>query len=123
MYFLKNLKIGGLYVIQSNLQTAQEIATQMGKASDSIQSAMNKPLSTDDQTTLTVNEQCQEANQQALKLTNLFNKAFQKTIQNIHSAAEEFERKDYEIQIEINQSLNITNYIDDMNTYQKAKDG
>ena len=110
-------------MIQSNLQTAQEIATQMRKASDSIQSAMNKPLSTDDQTTLTVNEQCQEANQQALKLTNLFNKAFQKTIQNIHSAAEEFERKDYEIQVEINQSLNITNYIDDMNTYQKAKDG
>lgn len=110
-------------MIKSSLQTAEEIATNMGRASDSIQQATHTTLSIDSQTTLTVNSKAQESNQQALDLASQYNEAFLKAIQNIQSAAEEFQRKDDEMKVEIGQSLNIPNYIEDMRTYQKAKNG
>lgn len=64
-------------MIQSSLQTAEDIATQMGEAADTIQDATNNILSTDDQTTLTVNSHAQKTNQEAFDLTNLFNEGFQ----------------------------------------------
>ncbi|PDX97423.1 TIGR04197 family type VII secretion effector, partial [Bacillus pseudomycoides] len=49
---------------QSNFQAAQQIATQMRNASDAIQSATNKSIKKSKRTTLSVNSQAQEANQQ-----------------------------------------------------------
>ncbi|SDZ53148.1 type VII secretion effector, SACOL2603 family [Evansella caseinilytica] len=108
-------------MILSNFQSAEKIATKMGQASDSIHRVTSNKFSTDDRTTLAVNSKAQEANRQALKLANLFNEAFQTTINNIQSTAEEFQRKDHEISIGINQSLPLTNYLKDRNTYEKAR--
>ncbi|MED1092068.1 TIGR04197 family type VII secretion effector [Bacillus paramycoides] len=83
---------------QSNFQTAEQIATQMRDASDTIQSAINRSITKANRTTLTVNSKAQEANQQALDLTKQFCAAFQHAVDNIHSVAKEFERMDNELQ-------------------------
>ncbi|ANC22881.1 creatininase (plasmid) [Bacillus cereus] len=83
---------------QSNFQTAEQIATQMRNASDTIQSAINRSITKANRTTLTVNSKAQEANQQALDLTKQFCAAFQQVVDNIHSVANEFERMDNELQ-------------------------
>ncbi|WP_342762073.1 TIGR04197 family type VII secretion effector [Bacillus sp. BR3(2024)] len=83
---------------QSNFQTAEQIATQMRNASDTIQSAINRSITKANRTTLNVNSKAQEANQQALDLTKQFFAAFQQTVDNIHSVANEFERMDNELQ-------------------------
>ncbi|WP_426952530.1 TIGR04197 family type VII secretion effector [Bacillus mycoides] len=83
---------------QSNFQTAEQIATQMRNASDTIQSAINPSITKANRTTLTVNSKAQEANQQALYLTKQFCAAFQQAVDNIHSVANEFERMDNELQ-------------------------
>ncbi|MDC2866501.1 TIGR04197 family type VII secretion effector [Bacillus sp. BP-3] len=83
---------------QSNLQTAQQIATQMGNAADTIQSATNRSIIKASRTTLSVNAKAQEANQQALELTKQFYSAFQQAVNNIHSVAQDFERMDNELQ-------------------------
>ncbi|PEM46649.1 TIGR04197 family type VII secretion effector, partial [Bacillus wiedmannii] len=49
---------------QSNLQTATQIATKMGTASDRIQSATSRSITKATRTTLSVNFKAQEANQQ-----------------------------------------------------------
>ncbi|HHT7155663.1 TIGR04197 family type VII secretion effector (plasmid) [Bacillus thuringiensis] len=84
--------------LQSNFQTAEQIATQMRNASDTIQSAINLSITKANRTTLTVNSKAQEANQQALDLTKKFCAAFQQAVDNIHSVANEFERMDNELQ-------------------------
>ena len=82
---------------QSNLQTATQIATKMGSASDRIQSATSRSITKATRTTLSVNSKAQEANQQALDLTKHFCAAFQQAVDNIHSVAQEFERMDNEL--------------------------
>ncbi|MCX2828495.1 TIGR04197 family type VII secretion effector [Bacillus pseudomycoides] len=82
---------------QSNFQAAQQIATQMRNASDTIQSATSKSIKKSKRTTLSVNSQAQEANQQMLDLTKQFSAAFQQAVDNIHSVAKEFERMDNEL--------------------------
>ncbi|PEK81724.1 TIGR04197 family type VII secretion effector [Bacillus pseudomycoides] len=72
---------------QSNFQAAQQIATQMRNASDTIQSATSKSIKKSKRTTLSVNSQAQEANQQMLDLTKQFSAAFQQAVDNIHSVA------------------------------------
>ncbi|MEI4801985.1 TIGR04197 family type VII secretion effector [Bacillus sp. FJAT-51639] len=83
---------------QSNFQTAQQIATQMGTAADTIQSATNRSITKSSRTTLSINSKAQEVNQQALELTKQFYSAFQQAVNNIHSVAQEFERMDNELQ-------------------------
>ncbi|MDP7981487.1 TIGR04197 family type VII secretion effector [Bacillus multifaciens] len=83
---------------QSNFQTAGQIATQMGTAADTIQSATNRSITKSSRTTLSVNSKAQEANQQALDLTTQFYNAFQQAVNNIHSVAQDFERMDNELQ-------------------------
>ncbi|WP_142310102.1 TIGR04197 family type VII secretion effector [Bacillus pseudomycoides] len=83
---------------QSNFQAAQQIATQMKAASNTIQSATNRSITKATRTTLSVNSKAQEANQQALDLTKQFCAAFQQAFDNIHSVANEFERMDNELQ-------------------------
>ncbi|MBL3363918.1 TIGR04197 family type VII secretion effector, partial [Klebsiella pneumoniae] len=48
--------------------------------------------------TLSVNFKAQEANQQNLQITKQFCTAFQQTIDNIHSVANEFEKMDTGLQ-------------------------
>ncbi|WP_242237629.1 TIGR04197 family type VII secretion effector [Bacillus cereus group sp. BfR-BA-01316] len=83
---------------QSNLQTATQIATKMGSASDRIQSATSRSITKGTRTTLSVNSKAQEASQQVLDLTKQFSVAFQQAVDNIHSVANEFERMDKELQ-------------------------
>ncbi|TCJ83890.1 UNVERIFIED_ORG: type VII secretion effector (TIGR04197 family) [Bacillus cereus] len=83
---------------QSNFQTATQIATQMKNASDTIQSATNRSITKASRTSLSVNAQAQEANQQMLDLTRQFCGAFQQAIDNIHLVAKDFERMDNELQ-------------------------
>ncbi|HDR3492906.1 TIGR04197 family type VII secretion effector [Bacillus wiedmannii] len=83
---------------QSNLQTATQIATKMGSASDRIQSATSRSITKATRTTLSVNSKTQEASQQVLDLTKQFSVAFQQAVDNIHSVANEFERMDKELQ-------------------------
>ncbi|PEP48336.1 TIGR04197 family type VII secretion effector [Bacillus wiedmannii] len=82
---------------QSNLQTATQIATKMGLASDRIQSATSHSIIKATRTTLSVNFKSQEANQQVLDLTKQFSAAFQRAVDNIHSVSNEFERMDNEL--------------------------
>ncbi|WP_141541343.1 TIGR04197 family type VII secretion effector [Bacillus cereus] len=82
---------------QSNFQSAQQIATQMRSASDTIQSATNRSIKKATRTTLSVNSKAQEANQQALDLTKQFSATFQQAVDNIHLVAKEFERMDHEL--------------------------
>ncbi|MBJ8042960.1 TIGR04197 family type VII secretion effector [Bacillus toyonensis] len=83
---------------QSNLQTATQIATKMGSASDRIQNATSHSITKATRTTLSVNFKAQEANQQVLDLTKQFSAAFQQAVDNIHSVSNEFERMDNELQ-------------------------
>ena len=83
---------------QSNLQTATQIATKMGSASDRVQSATSRSITKATRTTLSVNSKAQEASQQVLDLTKQFSVAFQQAVDNIHSVANEFERMDKELQ-------------------------
>ncbi|MFF1990697.1 TIGR04197 family type VII secretion effector [Bacillus mycoides] len=82
---------------QSNFQTATQIATKMGSASDRIQSATTRSITKATRTTLSVNSKAQEANQQMLDFTKQFSTAFQQAVDNIHSVAQEFERMDNEL--------------------------
>lgn len=110
-------------MIQSNIQSAQQIATRMGSASDAIQTATGKPINKDERTTLVVNKEAQDINQQARQLAQLFHQAFQQTIQNIQSAAKEFERMDKELGDNCNLWQSIKDSYNDGVTYRKAKDG
>ncbi|SCC24070.1 Uncharacterized protein BCZB5J_02144 [Bacillus cereus] len=83
---------------QSNFQTATQIATSMKNASDTIQSTTDRSITKARRTTLSVNAQAQETNQQMLDLTRQFYGTFQQAVNNIHSAAKEFERMDNELQ-------------------------
>lgn len=110
-------------MIQSSLKTAEDIATEMGNASDAIQTAVSKQIPHAEKTTLAVNAKAQEANQEAIKLVQLFNQSFQETIENIHIVAKEFERTDQQLDTAIKQLLPINEALRDLNTYQKAKNG
>ncbi|CAG9611991.1 hypothetical protein BACCIP111899_01163 [Bacillus rhizoplanae] len=106
---------------QSNFQTAEQIATQMGTAADTIQSATNRSITKSERTTLSVNSKAQEANQQTLDLTKQFYAAFQQGVNNIHSVAQEFERMDNELQKNFNGSPFMKDPLADMTTYANAK--
>lgn len=108
-------------MIQSNLEIAKQVATKMENASDSIQDATNKSINTADQTTLDVNRTAQDMNKNAIQLAELFHEAFQQTIQDIHSAAAEFERIDQELNQSINQLSPMIESTNDINTYLRAK--
>ncbi len=110
-------------MIQSSAETAEKIATGMGNASDSIQQATDKTIAKAMKTTLQVNQQAQQANEEVMALARLFNESFRKTIRNIQLASEEFERTDSALAGELNKLNQVPNYLEDMYTYNKAKNG
>jgi type VII secretion effector (TIGR04197 family) len=110
-------------MIESNLASAEEIATEMGQASDSTERATQRTINRADRTTLSVNQQAQSANELAKELTQSFNQVFRQTIQNIQLTAEEFERTDNELQNIFGTGLHPSPYFEDVITYQRAKNG
>ncbi len=83
---------------QSNFQTVSQIATSMKNTSNTNQSTTDRSITKASRTTPSVNAQAQETNQQMLNLIRQFYGTFQQAVNNIHSAAMEFERMDNELQ-------------------------
>lgn len=110
-------------MISFHFQTAEEISRQMTNASNAISHAIQQPVNMDSRTTLTVNKNAQETNEQLIRLVQRFNEAFQITIKNIYSTGVEFQDLDQKIGTEINQSINRLNKLKDIQTYMKAKNG
>ena len=107
--------------IQSNFQTAEQIATQMGTASDVIQSATSKSITKSAGTTLTVNAEAQGVNEQAVQLTKQFYDVFQQGINNIRSVVKEFERMDNDLQKSFSNSPLMKDPFANTVTYANAK--
>lgn len=105
------------------MQSAQEVATKMGEASDALKQATSVPITKADKTTLTVNTKAQEANDEAIKLADLFLTHFQQTIENIQSVAKEFERTDEELEGAIKGLVPHFGNSEDKKTYERAKNG
>jgi type VII secretion effector (TIGR04197 family) len=85
-------------MIQSNLSSAGQIATEMAQAADAIDRATQRTINRAGNTTLHVNERAQAANDRSTELSQAFNQVFRQTMQNIQSTAEAFERTDSDLQ-------------------------
>jgi len=112
-------------MIESSLNSAEEVATKMGQASDAIEEATQKTINRTERTTLTVNKRAQSANETSKDLTKEFQLVFQQTIDNIQHTAEEFERTDNEQRDQFNIEMPHP-YIKDTGdavTYGRAKNG
>ncbi|PFZ25856.1 TIGR04197 family type VII secretion effector [Bacillus wiedmannii] len=84
--------------MMGNFQSDFQTATSMKNAADTIQSTTNRSITKASRTTLSVNAQAKETNQQMKDLTRRFCGTFLQAVDNIHSAAKEFERMDNELQ-------------------------
>ncbi|MBC1557363.1 TIGR04197 family type VII secretion effector [Listeria booriae] len=82
---------------QSNLETAEQVATLMGRADLLLQKIVGKSLTPAIQTTLDGNTKARQSNQQLLQLIQQFQTAFEKDVGNIRSAAHEFAANDEEL--------------------------
>lgn len=71
---------------------------RLKNTSNTNQSTTDRSITKASRTTLSVNAQAQETNQQMLNLIRQFYGTFQQAVDNIHSAAKEFERMDNELQ-------------------------
>ncbi|WP_257142573.1 TIGR04197 family type VII secretion effector [Bacillus cereus] len=74
------------------------MATSMKNVSNTNQITTNRSITKASRITLSVNAQAQKINQQMLDLTRKLCGNFQQAVDNIHSAAKEFERMDNELQ-------------------------
>ncbi|PEU06221.1 TIGR04197 family type VII secretion effector [Bacillus cereus] len=70
----------------------------MKNVSNTNQITTNRSITKASRITLSVNAQAQKINQQMLDLTRKLCGNFQQAVDNIHSAAKEFERMDNELQ-------------------------
>lgn len=110
-------------VIQSSMQSAQDVATKMGQAGDAVQQVASMNVTKSGKTTLTVNEQAQKANDELVTIAELISTCFEEAIDNIHSVAKEFERTDVELDSSINELLEHTDGLDKSRAYERAKNG
>src|SRR5699024_8928370 len=108
------------FMIQSNYESVEEIATKMEKASDSIRGT-TKSISDAEKTTLNVNESSRDTNKKAINLMESFHEEFNRMIQDIQSTAAEFERTDNEISQSMDNLIPSIDFSKDLNTYNKAK--
>jgi len=113
----------GKSLIEYNEKYARKVATKMANAAEAVQHVTNLRVIKDDKTTLSVNKKAQEANDEAILMGQMFFTAFQKTIENIESVAEEFKRTDEELDQSINGLFNFSGILDQIHTYNKAKRG
>src|SRR5699024_10663794 len=109
------------FMIQSNYESVEEIATKMEKASDSIRGATIKSISAAEKTTLNVNESSLDTNKKAINLMEYFHDEFNRMIQDIQSTAAEFERTDNEISQSKENQIPTIHYTKDYKTFNKAK--
>lgn len=82
---------------QSNLETAEQVATLMGHADLLIQNIVGKSLTPALKTTLDGNDKAKQSNQQLIQLIQQFQTAFEKDVNNIRSVAHEFVANDEEL--------------------------
>src|SRR5699024_9363277 len=109
------------FMIQSNYESVEEIATKMEKASDSIRGATIKSISITEKTTLNVNKSSRDTNKNAINLMESFHDDFNRMIQAIHSTPYEFERTDNDISQSMDNLIPSIDFSKDFNTYNKAK--
>ncbi len=77
----------------------------MGVSSDSIEHAAGKTCQKATKTTLLVNLEAQLAHEELIRLTQDFNEAFRKTMEQLQTVVSEFERTDEELQGTMNELL------------------
>ncbi|MBC1457117.1 TIGR04197 family type VII secretion effector [Listeria newyorkensis] len=83
--------------IQSNIGSANKIATSMGHVGDRVSHASLKPIQKASQTTVRVNQEAAHSADQMKKMVTQFGQSFQKDIGHIRSVAREFDRVDREV--------------------------
>src|SRR5699024_10654988 len=71
------------FMIQSNYESVEEIATKMEKASDSIRGATIKSISVAEKTTLNVNESSRDTNKKAKNLKEYIHKELKTVLKNM----------------------------------------
>jgi type VII secretion effector (TIGR04197 family) len=120
---MKDIRKVGIGMIINSLETAQQVASRMKYASIATELAISTTINKDEKTTLTVNYNAQNINKEAIQLVKMFNEAFQITIQNIQSVAEEFESTDKALGNQIEQMYSLVEMSRNFDTYRKAKNG
>src|SRR5699024_4274679 len=109
------------FMIQSNYESVEEIATKMEKASDSIRGATIKSISAAEKKTLNINELSLDANKKAINMMKSFHEEFNRKIEDSQSRSDEFERTDNEISQSMDNLIPSIDFSKDFNTYNKAK--
>lgn len=82
---------------QSNIKTAEQVATLMGQADLSLQKVIGKSLNPAIRTTLSGNGKAQQVNQKLIQIVQQFQVSFEKDAENIRSVAHEFAANDAEL--------------------------
>lgn len=106
-----------MFGVQSNFQTAEEIATKLHQGLDNGTQSLNNQVVTANQTTLSANEQAKLAHETSTTIYQQLFTAFQKDIENLKTVAKEFERMEETIK----QEIDLPDYIRDATTYANAK--
>lgn len=83
--------------IQSNIGSANKIATSMGHVGDRVRHASSEPIQKASRTTVRVNQDAAHSVDQMKKMVTQFGQSFQKDIGHIRSVAREFERVDRQV--------------------------
>lgn len=86
-------------------KSAEDVANEMGIASDSLKQATNKFVDKTTRSTVTVVEKSLESHEKLIELATDFHTSFSETIEQINSVAKEFDRTDVELQNTMNQFL------------------
>lgn len=96
---IMKVDIGGLSMseIQSNIGSANKIATSMGHVGDRVRYASSKPIQKASRTTVRVNQESAHSVDQMKNMVTQFGQSFQNDIAHIRSVAREFERVDREV--------------------------
>ncbi|MBC1501346.1 TIGR04197 family type VII secretion effector [Listeria weihenstephanensis] len=79
---------------QSNIQTAEQVATRMGQAIMELEQVASKALNPATRTSLHGNQKAQQSNQQLVHVVQQFQLAFQEDVAKIRLVAHEFAAND-----------------------------
>lgn len=84
-------------------KSAEDVANEMGFASDVLNESTNKMIDTSTSSTVSVVERSLESQELLMKLAADFHTSFNKTIEQLNSVATEFKRTDIELEHNIQQ--------------------
>lgn len=96
-------------MVQVTYKSAKDVANEMGLASDSLKQSTSKVIDKTTRSTVVVVEKSLEAHETLIALATEFNTSFNKTIEQLNSVAEEFERTDVDLRNNMNQLLRFSN--------------